>query len=462
MMNIKTIFSTVALCALSMTAVAKIKMPAIFADGMVLQQQSNVPVWGTTDQKGKKITIAPSWDKRKYTVDADREGNWRTHIATPAYGGPYTINISDGENTTIDNVLIGEVWLCSGQSNMDMRISGRYGDAVIGAQDAIFAPADPNVRMFTVGLKMTGSPLTDCTGRWEESSCETVPEFSATAYFFAKKLHDITGIPVGIIHASCGGSRCEAWMSNEAAARYKGDKRVQNSSCLYNGMISPIMGYGIRGCVWYQGEANTDYPELYTTLFPAMVADWRSRWGCGEFPFLYAQIAPYRYNDEKNSAFLREAQLKSLDLVPNSGMVVLMDIGREMTIHPMDKQPVGNRFAYLALSKVYGKKIEGIEGPKYVGMSVEGNKIVLRFEQTGKGLTTYRQPITDFEVAGDDRVFHKAQVRYGKDMKSLELTSPDVARPVAARYAFKNYAKGCMFNSLGMPLSSFRTDNWDK
>lgn len=448
--------------ALVMTAEAKVKMPAIFADGMVLQQQSNVALWGTTDQKGKKITIIASWGKKKYIVDTDHQGRWRTKIATPAYGGPYSIEVSDGEKTTFNNVMIGEVWLCSGQSNMDMRISGRYGDAVIGAQDAIFAPANTNIRMFTVGLKMTGDPLDDCTGKWEESSCETVPEFSATAYFFAKKLNEITGIPVGVIHASCGGSRCEAWMSNEAAAQYNGDKRVQNASCLYNGMISPILGYGIKGCIWYQGEANTDFPELYATLFPAMVSDWRNRWDCGKFPFLYAQIAPYQYGKENNSAFLREAQLKSLDLVPNSGMVVLMDIGREMTIHPMDKLPVGNRFAYLAMSKVYGKKIEGAEGPKYTSMTVEGNKLILKFEGTGKGLTTYRQPITDFEVAGEDQVFHPAQVRYGKDMKSLELTSPNVAKPVAARYAFKNYAKGCMFNSLGMPLSSFRTDNWEK
>lgn len=461
-MKIKTIFSLAVLGALSFSTEAEVKMPAVFSDGMVLQQQSEVALWGSTDSKSGKVTITPSWDNRTYTVSAGKDGKWRTKIATPAYGGPYYIEISDGDRISLNNVLIGDVWVCSGQSNMDMRVSGRYGDAVIGAQDAIFAPANPDIRMFNVGAKLVGEPLEDCTGKWEEASCETVPEFSAAAYFFARKLNELTGIPIGVIHASYGGSRCEAWMSNEAAAKYKDDKRVQNASCLYNGMLNPVVGYGIKGCLWYQGEANTDYPELYTTLFPDMVRDWRSHWDCGEFPFLYAQIAPYNYGDKKNSAFLREAQLKSLDLVPNSGMVVLMDIGRENTIHPMDKKPVGDRFAYLALSKAYGKKVEGVEGPKYVGMEVDGDKLIVKFENTGKGLTTYRQPITGFEIAGEDHVFHPAKVRYTKDLKGLELTSPDVPKPVAARYDFVNYAKGCMFNSLGMPLSSFRTDNWEK
>ena len=295
---------------------ARITMPSFFSDGMVLQQKSAVAIWGSSDRKQQKVTVKTSWNAKKYTAVTDESGNWKVKVETPVYGGPYSMEVSDGESVHINNVLIGEVWLCSGQSNMDMRVSGRYGDPVIGSLDAIVTSGNPEVRMFMVGSKMTSEPLTDCEGIWQEASSETVPEFSAAGYFFARKLNQVLKVPVGIIHASYGGSRVEAWMSKEGIEPYKDLSDVHNASILYNGMLSPVVGYGIRGCLWYQGEANVDVPDLYTQLFPSLVNDWRKQWGIGEFPFYYAQIAPFNYNKGEgkgqNSAYLREAQAKCL------------------------------------------------------------------------------------------------------------------------------------------------------
>lgn len=443
---------------------ARIELPSLFTDGMVLQQQSTVAIWGSSDKKHQQVTVKTSWNSGRYTTVTDASGRWKVKVETPAYGGPYTIEVSDGEPVLISNVLIGEVWLCSGQSNMDMRVSGRYGDPVIGSLDAIVTSANPQVRMFTVGSKMTNEPLTDCTGSWQEASSETVPEFSAAGYFFARMLHRVLGVPVGIIHASYGGSRVEAWMSSEGIAPYKDLEDVHNASILYNGMMSPVVGYGIRGCLWYQGESNMDVPDLYTRLFPSLVRDWRQKWGVGEFPFYYAQIAPNNYNKGegkgKNSAYQREAQMKCLSLIPSSGMITLTDIGDARTIHPMEKETVGKRFAYMALGRTYGMKGFPVTGPLYKSMQTEGNRITLSFDETGKGLTAYRQPLTDFEVAGEDRVFHPAEARFGKDAQTVIVSSTEVEHPVAVRYAFKDYVKGSLYNMSGLPASSFRTDDW--
>ena len=443
---------------------AKITIPSFFSNGMVLQQQSMVAIWGSSDKQQQKVAVKTSWNNRKYTTRTDELGNWKVKVETPVYGGPYIVEISDGEVVCIENVLIGEVWLCSGQSNMDMRVSGRYGDPVLGSLDAIVTSENPEIRMFMVGSKMTSAPLTDCEGIWQEASSETVPDFSAAGYFFARKLNEVLRIPVGIIHASYGGSRVEAWMSKEAIEPYKDLEDVHNASILYNGMLSPVVGYGIRGCLWYQGEANVDAPDLYTQLFPSLINDWRKKWGMGEFPFYYAQIAPFNYNKGegkgKNSVYLREAQTACLKLIPSSGMIILTDIGDARTIHPMEKEAVGNRFAYMALGRTYGKKGFPTTGPLYKSMQTEGNKITLSFDEMGKGLTTYRQQLTGFEVAGEDKVFHPANARFGKDAQTVIVSSPEVEQPVAVRYAFKDYIKGTLYNMSGLPASSFRTDNW--
>lgn len=461
----RKIFGVSIFCLSALFCQAKVVLPHLFSNGMVLQQKSEVPVWGTSDVKNARVRITTSWNLRTYTGKAGVDGKFNIKVKTPAYGGPYTLTITDGKGSvTVSDVMIGEVWLCSGQSNMDMRVSGRYGDGVYGALDAVMTSGNYNVRMFNAAVIFSGKPLDNVVGSWQQASTETTGEFSATAFFFARKLNEVLHVPVGIVHASCGGSKVEAWMSEESVAPYKGLKDVQNPSCLFNGMMNAIVGYGIRGCLWYQGEANVDSPELYTRLFPTMVSDWRQRWGEGKFPFYYAQIAPYNYRRKegvgRNTAYMREAQGKCLGLIPRSGMICLSDIGQSQTIHPMEKETVGNRFACLALHDTYGMTALPSSGPTYKGMKIDGGKVEVFFDNIGKGLTTYRMPFTDFEIAGKDRVFHNAMVKYGKDAKSLILSSKQVPEPVAVRYGFKDYFKGCLYNMMGLPASSFRSDDW--
>ena len=458
----KRIFFIVSLillvCTASLPLSAKVRLPRLVSNKMVLQRDTELKIWGWASP-GEKVTVR--FRGKHYNTEADAKGNWLVLLPPQQPGGPFLLEVNE---LVIRDVLVGDVWLCSGQSNMDMRVSGRYGDPVIGSLDAIVTSGNPEVRMFMVGSKMTSEPLTDCEGIWQEASSETVPEFSAAGYFFARKLNQVLKVPVGIIHASYGGSRVEAWMSKEGIEPYKELSDVHNASILYNGMLSPVVGYGIRGCLWYQGEANVDVPDLYTQLFPSLVNDWRKQWGVGEFPFYYAQIAPFNYNKGEgkgqNSAYLREAQAKCLGIVPSSGMIILTDIGDARTIHPMEKETVGNRFAYMALGLTYGKKGFPVTGPLYKSMQIEGNKIAVSFDEVGKGLTTYRQPLTGFEIAGEDRVFHPANAHLGKDAQTVVVSSPEVPHPVAVRYAFKDYVKGCLYNMFGLPVSSFRTDDW--
>lgn len=466
--NKRKVVAILAIALLYSSAEAKITMPALFGDGMVLQQQTNASIWGKTDVKGKKVTITTSWDKKKYTVSADQDGNWKTLVSTPHYGGPYEIIISDGEPLKIKNVEIGEVWLCAGQSNMEMCLWGRRGDVLQGAMDAIMTKANPEIRTFNVPHNMKSEPVYDSKGVWQEANTETLPTFPAGAYFFAKKIHEMLGVPVGLLHASVGGSSIQAWMSKESMLPYMEDsimKKHGDKSILFNGMLSSLIGYTIKGALWYQGEANMEEPDLYAKLFPTMVADWRKLWNQGDFPFYYAQIAPFNYHKGgvgkgKNSAYLREVQMKSLDVIPNSGMAILTDIGDDRTIHPMNKEDVGKRFAYLALGKTYGFKGFTTTGPIYKSMTINGNEIELAFDNVDKCLLDWHTGLKDFEVAGDDKVFHPAKARYNKERTKIIVSSPEVKNPVAARYAFKDYVKGSLFNNLGLPASSFRTDNW--
>lgn len=443
---------------------AKITLNPLFSDGMVLQQKTKDKIWGNSDKLDHKVTVKTSWDNKEFFTKTDKEGKWNIIIETPGYGGPYSIEISDGEKINIHNVMIGEVWLCSGQSNMNMNFNGNYNEPVLGSLDDLFSSENSQIRMFTVDKKMHSEPLTNCGGSWKESSPKNILEFSAVGYFFAKKIHEVLKIPIGIIHTSYGGSRVEAWMSKESLVTYKGMDDIHNGSILYNGMLSPIVGFGIRGCLWYQGEANVDAPDLYTKLFPDLVADWRNKWGIGYFPFYYAQIAPFNYNHGqgkgKDSSYLREAQMKCLDLIPSSGMVTLTDLGSPNTIHPIEKKMVGNRFAYMALVRTYGMEGLSSSGPIYKSMNIKENKIIISFDGLTRGLTSYHLPLTDFEIAGSDKVFYPAKAIISNDKKSVAVYSDKVNKPVSVRYAFKDYVKGSLFNMDGLPASSFRTDSW--
>ncbi|MCU7551925.1 sialate O-acetylesterase [Chitinophagaceae bacterium LB-8] len=463
-------------CTYALSLNAQVKLPSIFTNNMVLQQQSECAFWGWSE-KGKNISIQTSWNGKRYTTKADAAGKWKMLVPTPAAGGPYNITISDGKPVTLNNVLIGEVWICSGQSNMEMPVKGFKGQPIIGSNEAILHSKNKNIRLYTVPRSSVTERQDNCKpSEWKEAGPEAVSNFSATGYFFGRLLNEMLDVPVGLINVSYSGSFAEAWMSPDALKVYpdvkipaKGDtiKAVSRTpTTLYNGMLYPIIGYSIKGSIWYQGESNYENPDRYEELFPKMVNEWRTLWNRGEFPFYYAQIAPYNYaqlppynmGGKYNSAYLRDAQRKAETKISNSGMAVLMDIGEEDNIHPAHKKEGGERLALLALGKTYGLKGFGYTSPSFDSTSVNGNIMNVFFQNAPNGLTSFGKKLTSFEIAGSDKVFYPAQAVLLRN--SIAVSSPNVAKPVAVRYAFKDFTKGELFSTEGLPASSFRTDNW--
>lgn len=456
---------------------AEIKPASVFTDHMVLQQQTAVAIWGWA-KAGSDVSVVPSWDKRKYSVKAAADGKWKIRVNTPKAGGPYEISISDGKALVLKDILIGEVWFCGGQSNMEMPMKGFKGQPIIGSNEAILKAANPKIRLYTVPRSsVTERQNNTKTSEWKAAAPETVANFSATAYYFGRLLSEMLQVPVGLINDSYGGSSIEAWMSPEQLRLFpevkipaKTDiiKEVSRTpTTLYNGMLYPVIGFGIRGAIWYQGESNYDRAERYEELFPAMVKAWREAWGIGEFPFYYAQIAPYNYaqlppyrtGGKFSSAFIRDAQRKSLAKIPVSGMAVLMDIGEENSIHPANKEQGGTRLAYLALGNTYGIKGFSYASPAYESMSVKDNTVVLKFQHVANGLTSFGKSLTLFEIAGADRKFYPATAKISGS--SVTVSADQVKNPVAVRYAFKDFVTGDLFGTDALPVSSFRTDDWD-
>lgn len=458
------------LCSIIFTSAdlfAEIKLPAIFGNNMVLQQQTEVAVWGTAD-KNSAVEVITSWNNKKYSTKAEEDGHWKLKVATPKAGGPYNLTISDGKVLTLENVLIGEVWVCSGQSNMTMPLKGYPNQPIIGSLDAIVSPPDPMMRFFTVKRELSIKPLDNFKGEWDTCNPESISEFSATAFYFGQMLQKILNVPVGLIHSSWGGTTIQPWMSEGNCKEFDFIKLVTETpeskvtprtpTVLYNSMINPMVGYGIRGTIWYQGEANRSEPENYQKMLPAMINDWRTKWGIGEFPFYYVQIAPH--GEGQNLAYLREAQLKVSTATPNVGMACILDVGEQEEIHPANKETVSKRLAYLALSQTY--KIKGINGssPVYKAMKLIKDTAILTFENAPNGLTSFGKELSNFEIAGADKKFYPAKAVIIKEGVSLKSSS--VAEPVAVRYAFKSFVGGDLFGTNGIPVSSFRTDDWPR
>ncbi len=658
-----------------------LELPAIFGDNMVMQQKTENPIWGKASS-GENIEITSSWGE-KTTAKAKTSGKWMAKIKTPAAGGPYELNIK-GQDTTITfkNVLIGEVWVCSGQSNMEMPLAGwPPRDTIKNSAKEIKNANYPKIRLFTVVKSVSVKSEEDCKGSWEECNPETAKYFSATAYFFGKKIHRELGIPVGLIHTSWGGTPAESWVSPKYLGKVEGfsdfvknmdklslqeeeyvdwlgshlvitptsederggkgisfndticpfpdlndsdwkemslptlwestelgifdgvvwfrkeinipeswkgkdlilelgpiddiditffnDERVggyegmgfwtverkytipsklvkkginviavrvvdlqggggiygeeaqmkiyplktdtkpiklagtwkylpvaqyregvfyifgaeendfyttrpdfmgvtaYTPTVLYNAMIAPIVPYGIKGAIWYQGESNVGRHEQYKQLFPAMIESWRTAWNLGKFPFYFVQIAPYVYDDKEDpvSAKLREAQLETMLSVKNTGMAVTLDIGEVDNIHPSDKLDVGNRLALWALAKDYGKNDIIYSGPVFKEMIKKGSRITLRFDHVGSGLVAKTDSsdygnLTGFQLAGKDKVFVDAQTCI--ENNTVILYSKQAYDPIAVRYAFKNGSEASLFNKEGLPASSFRSDDWDE
>jgi len=634
------------------TATAKVTPAACFTDNMVLQQKTNATLWGT-ETPGKSLTITTSWNNKIYKVTTTANGDWKIKVATPSYGGPYTITFDDGEKTVLNNVLIGEVWVASGQSNMEMPLTGWNNDVINLQQELADAANYPQIRMIKIDNKTSFTARTDVPVKWGWNVCspQTVGAYSAAAYFFAKNLYQQYHIPIGIINSTWGGTVAEAWTSGSALktmpafapfvqaaengmtqekldAKYqtdltewlasinKLDPSYQNGSLtwatpnfddsawpkmnvpayweqsgvpnydgtmwfrkkvnipadwagkdlkleigaiddfdesffngteighseafyikrsysipanlvktgdntiairvfdsgglgginkgpmilsvagdtsakidvsgawayqkaselktlppspvqsnspnrpmlIYNAMISPILPFTIKGVIWYQGESNADRPKQYEQLFPLMITDWRQKWGEGNFPFYFVQIANYAATDQPPAAnwpALRNAQLKTLSL-PNTGMAVTIDIGENNDIHPHNKQEVGRRLALIARAKTYGEKIV-YSGPVFRSQKIDGNKVELNFingELTAKGDT-----LKGFTIAGADKQFHPANAVIQGN--TITVTSIDVATPVAVRYAWANNPVCNLYNSAGLPASPFKTDDWD-
>jgi len=465
------------LCTLFITANAQVKLAGLFTDGMVLQQKATIPVWGW-DKAGSKISIVTSWDKKLYTGIADASGKFIIKISTPSYGGPYELTVSDGKPQVLKNVLIGEVWICTGQSNMEMPMKGFKGQPIIGSNEAIIASANKNIHLFTVPRGSTTTLQTDIKpSQWLEASPETVSNFSATGYYFGRVLNKMLNVPVGLINCSYSGSSIQAWMDPETLKSFPEIKvpaptdsikdKSRTPTTLYNAMISGVYGYGIKGAIWYQGESNYSEPAQYQKLLDTMVAKWRSVWGIGDFPFYYCQIAPYDYaqlppynkGGKYNSAFVRDVQRIEADKIPNAGMAVLMDIGQQGTIHPFHKEEGGTRLAYLALVKTYSLKGFSGVSPSYESMSVKGSVANIKFKDCPNGLTSYLKELTTFEIAGADKHFYPAKATISGS--SVNVSSDSVKQPVAVRYAFRDFVVGELFGTDGLPVSSFRTDDWD-
>jgi sialate O-acetylesterase len=460
----------VALCLfLSSSLPAATQLATIFSNHMVLQRNTEVNIWGT-DLPGQSIRVVSTWGASA-TVETDPSGKWRLQLATPEAGGPYTIEIQGSDNRELTDILIGEVWLCSGQSNMEMPVKGYRNQPVLGSNEARLESVDDQIRLFHFPHNAQLSPQDSIQGRWLVSSPAKVGDFSATAYFFAKKLQQALGVPIGLVHSSWGGSSAEAWTDRETLLAYDPEIKIptempesvvfQAPSVLYNGMIHPLIGYTIKGAIWYQGEANISRYKTYAQLITDMVTSWRNKWDQGDFPFYFVQIAPYRYQDGHPTAFLRESQAVTVNSLSNSGMAVTLDIGDCNNIHPADKQTVGDRLAYLALAKTYGMEGIAYSGPVYRSMEItEDKKIKLSFDMTENGLSGFGEPLSGFQIAGKDKVFKEAQAQINRDM-TITVWSDEVAEPVAVRYAFENCPEGSLFNNAKLPASSFRTDDWE-
>ncbi|MGV8878770.1 MAG: sialate O-acetylesterase [Sphingobacteriaceae bacterium] len=456
--------------AMCFSAFANVALPRFVSDGMVLQRNVKIPVWGWADP-GEKVQI--EFKGKTYKTAAGGDGKWMLNLASTPAGGPFELKIKGNNEITLHNILIGDVWVCSGQSNMEFNM-GSVRDKYAAE---IASSTNPNIRQFLVTKKTSFQPL-DTVGvaKWEEASPVTLPAFTAVGYFFARDLYEKYKVPIGLIHTSWGGTPAEAWTSIEGlqpfpkyteranklstAAKTNG---ANDPTALYNGMIAPLLPYAIKGAIWYQGESNAGLAFEYRKLFPAMITDWRSKWKQGDFPFLFVQLAnfmePVSQPAGSDWAELREAQSMTLSL-KNTGMAVITDVGEEKDIHPKNKQDVGKRLALAAEKVAYKEKNIVYSGPVFKSSSLSGNKMILKFSDVGSGMIAKGGgELKQFAIAGEDKKFVWADAKIVGN--TIIVSSDEVTNPVAVRYAWANNPEGAnLYNKEGLPASAFRTDNW--
>ena len=482
-------------------APAEVRLPAVFSDHMVLQRQMPVPVWGWASP-GEKVTVKLADQQAEAT--ADKDGKWTVKIGPFEAGGPHELTVTGTKTLTIKDVLVGEVWLCSGQSNMAMVVR-----SCLNAAEDIQAANFPRIRHFRVARGSAYAPQADCRGAWAVCSPKTVSGFTAAGYFFGREVHKELKVPVGLLHSSVGGTPVESWTNRNglednparapqikitpevlkarteyaqvlkgwrdglaASANPRRRRRPPNppkvlmdlyrhNGRLFNAMIHPLIPYAIRGATWYQGEANAGRGYAYRKRFAGLIQGWRHQWGQGDFPFLFVQLPNYRKRnaqpEDSSWPVLRESQAVTLRL-PKTGMAVTIDIGEAGNIHPRNKQDVGRRLALVALAKFYGKEVVH-SGPVYEKLAIEGGKVRLHFQHVGGGLTAKGGGLLKgFTVAGADRKWVWAEAAI--DGKTVVVHSEQVPKPAAVRYAWAMNPECNLYNAEGLPAAPFRTDDW--
>ncbi|MDZ4851541.1 MAG: sialate O-acetylesterase [Pirellulaceae bacterium] len=475
-------------------AVADVTLPNIFCDHMVLQRDQANKLWGKSSaSESVSATIAG----QTVTTQANADGLWSLMLPSLEAGGPHSLVVRASNEITINDVLVGEVWICSGQSNMQWKV-GSANDADLEQ----LASHYPQIRMINFPQVGSQTPVwSHDAARWQVCSSGTVKDFSAVGYFFARQVHQTIGVPVGMINNAWGGSACEAWVDRPTlskAGSYQGlldtwavrnqeyaklssiqnptdEDKVklanikklasgnQNPSNIYNGVLASHIGYGIKGAIWYQGESNASRAYQYRELFPLMITTWRSRWNQGDFPFYWVQLADFKGEiDEPNEsewAELREAQSMTMKTLPKTGQAVIIDIGEGKDIHPRNKVDVGRRLARWALANEYGVEI-AFRSPEFKSMAVLEGKATLQFDYLGSGWRPFdtAEP-KGFAIAGKDRKFVWAKATIGKD-NSVQVSSALVPNPVAVRYAWADNPRCNMYSQSGLPLTPFRTDEW--
>ena len=504
-MKKSSIAFTVSLFLFAAAAQAEVKPAALFTDHMVLQRDMEVPVWGTA-APGEQVKVFFNGQALSTTAGAD--GKWIVHLAKLKAGGPFEMQIEGKNAITIHDVLVGEVWLATGQSNMVFTVSkkAQFFAGMLDEDKEIAAANYPQIHMYTEKTVKAYAPQDTALGDWQVCSPQTVGAFSAIGYLFARDLQQELHVPIGIVTSAFGASTAESWLPREAftsdpqlkplldafdarEAFFKNNPHAtaadaqpvpqtlnarpaaprtgplfdpaenqHEPTVLFNGMLHPVIPYAVRGAIWYQGESivgGRAGVELYPHVIEALVNSWRELWDEGEFPFYAVQLAPLR--NVSNNPMVREQQARILS-VPNTGLAVTIDVGDPDNVHPKDKEPVARRLALIALAKTYGSKVE-YSGPVYSSMKIEGKSIRIHFTHAD-GLTARGGPLAWFQIAGADRHFVDAGATIDGD--TVIVKSPQVPDPVAVRYAWDNYPQGAnLYNAAGLPAAPFRTDNWD-
>ena len=473
----KTSLLILASLTIAATAAGRVRPASTITDNMVLQQNADARLYGFA-KPGAKVTASPSWNHKTYTTKADKNGKWILTVETPAGGyTPYEITLSDGEPLTLSNVLVGEVWLASGQSNMEMPLRGFWECPVKGAYDEIAGSSQwkDRIRFMSLPLVQSYTPMDTVSASWTVPSPETSPEYSAVAWHAAKRMNQVLDVPVGIVRAAYGGARVESWTPREILETYSDvsldpkdiDAMVHymRPMLAYNAMFMPVKDYTYKGIMWYQGCSNVGHHDDYPTRLANMVSHWRKQIGLGDIPFYQVELAPFMFDHEKQNyygALMRDAQWKAADIIPNSGIISTNDAVEPYerhNVHPANKELVGKRLGDKILNQTYGKTMFPATSPRYKSHEVKGNEVWVDIELPWDVISP-NVDMVGFEIAGADRKFYPATGRVIAGKNTVVLTSPEVSEPVAVRYGWADFMPGNVHGNNYVPLVPFRTDNW--